>query len=75
MKMAENNIENNFLKLFEAAKWGDTIDNPALATVHRTLVGLPSCNQDEDFTQCAYSMLYEAVRFAEEHQVPILLDY
>jgi len=29
----------------------------------------------EDLAQCAYSMLYQAVRFAEEHQVPILLDY
>lgn len=29
----------------------------------------------EDLAQCAYSMLYQAVRFAEEHHVPILLDY
>ncbi len=29
----------------------------------------------EDLAQCAYSMLYQAVRFAEEHQVPIILDY
>ena len=29
----------------------------------------------EDLAQCAYSMLYQAVCFAEEHQVPILLDY
>lgn len=29
----------------------------------------------EDLAQCAYSMLYQAVRFAEKHQVPILLDY
>ncbi|MDE5728286.1 MAG: hypothetical protein K2H94_09240, partial [Duncaniella sp.] len=29
----------------------------------------------EDLAQCAYSMLYQAVRFAEENQVPILLDY
>lgn len=29
----------------------------------------------EDLAQCAYSILYQAVRFAEEHQVPILLDY
>ncbi|MDO4165343.1 MAG: hypothetical protein Q4D56_13325 [Bacteroides sp.] len=29
----------------------------------------------EDLAQCAYSMLYRAVRFAEEHQVPILLDF
>ncbi|NBH92325.1 hypothetical protein [Duncaniella muris] len=29
----------------------------------------------EDLAQCAYSMLYQAVRFAEEHRVPIVLDY
>ncbi len=29
----------------------------------------------EELAQCAYSMLYQAVRFAEEHQVPIILDY
>lgn len=29
----------------------------------------------EDLAQCAYSMLYQAVSFAEKHQVPILLDY
>lgn len=29
----------------------------------------------EELAQCAYSILYQAVRFAEEHQVPILLDY
>ncbi|MDE7116424.1 MAG: hypothetical protein K2O56_08365, partial [Muribaculaceae bacterium] len=29
----------------------------------------------EDLAQCAYSILYQAVRFAEEHQAPILLDY
>lgn len=29
----------------------------------------------EDLAQCAYSILYEAVRFAEKHQVPIILDY
>lgn len=29
----------------------------------------------EDLAQCAYSMLYQAVCFAEEHQVPIVLDY
>lgn len=51
-------MENNFLKLFEAAKWGDTIDNQALATVHRTLVDLPSCNQEEDFTHnYSYALL------------------
>lgn len=29
----------------------------------------------EDLAQCAYSILYQAVCFAEEHKVPILLDY
>jgi hypothetical protein len=29
----------------------------------------------EELAQCAYSMLYQAVRFAEEHQVPILQDF
>ena len=29
----------------------------------------------EDLAQCAYSMLYQAVCFATEEQVPILLDY
>lgn len=29
----------------------------------------------EDLAKCAYSMLYQAVRFAEEYHVPILLDY
>ena len=29
----------------------------------------------KELAQCAYSMLYQAVCFAEEHQVPILLDY
>lgn len=29
----------------------------------------------EDIAQCAYSILYQAVRFADEHQVPIVLDY
>lgn len=29
----------------------------------------------EDMAQSAYSMLYQAVRFAEENQVPILLDF
>lgn len=29
----------------------------------------------EELAQCAYSIFYQAVRFAEEHQVPILLDY
>lgn len=29
----------------------------------------------EDLAQCAYSILYQAVRFAEEHHTPILLDY
>ena len=29
----------------------------------------------EDLAQCAYSILYQAVRFAEENQVPIILDY
>lgn len=29
----------------------------------------------EELAQCAYSMLYQAVRFAEEHKVPILLDF
>lgn len=29
----------------------------------------------EELAQCAYSMLYQAVSFATEQQVPILLDY
>lgn len=29
----------------------------------------------EGLAQCAYSMLYQAVRFATEQQLPILLDY
>lgn len=29
----------------------------------------------EELAQCAYSILYQAVRFAEKHQVPVLLDY
>ncbi len=29
----------------------------------------------EELAQCAYSMLYYAVKFAEEHNVPVLLDY
>lgn len=29
----------------------------------------------EELAQCAYSILYKAVRFAEEHKVPILLDF
>lgn len=29
----------------------------------------------EELAQCAYSMLYQAVNFATEHRVPILLDY
>ena len=29
----------------------------------------------EELAQCAYSMLYQAVSFAEEHRVPILMDY
>lgn len=29
----------------------------------------------EELAQCAYSMLYQAVCFADEHHVPILLDY
>lgn len=29
----------------------------------------------EELAQCAYSMLYQAVNFADKHQVPILLDY
>lgn len=29
----------------------------------------------EELAQCAYSMLYQAVRFAEEYHVPILLDF
>lgn len=29
----------------------------------------------EELAQCAYSMLYQAVNFAIEHNVPILLDY
>lgn len=29
----------------------------------------------EELAQCAYSILYQAVSFAEKHQVPVLLDY
>lgn len=29
----------------------------------------------EDLAQCAYSILYQAVNFAMEHKVPLLLDY
>ena len=29
----------------------------------------------EDLAQCAYSILYQAVNFAIEHNVPLLLDY
>lgn len=29
----------------------------------------------EELAQCAYSMLYQAVNFADKHQVPILLDF
>ena len=29
----------------------------------------------EDLAQCAYSILYQAVKFAEEHHVPLILDY
>ncbi len=29
----------------------------------------------EELAQCAYSMFYQAVKFAEEQNVPIILDY
>lgn len=29
----------------------------------------------EELAQCAYSIMYQGVSFAEEHKVPILLDY
>ncbi len=29
----------------------------------------------EELAQCAYSMLYQAVKFATENKVPIVLDY
>ena len=29
----------------------------------------------EELARCTYSMLYQAVRFADKHQVPIILDY
>lgn len=29
----------------------------------------------EELAQCAYSILYQAVNFANEHRVPIILDY
>lgn len=29
----------------------------------------------EELAQCAYSMLYQAVHFADKHQVPIMLDF
>ena len=29
----------------------------------------------EDLAQCAFSIMYQAVKFADEHKVPLILDY
>ena len=49
--------------------------NLLLKFIRRTDKTLKEKYRTEDLAQCAYSMLYQAVCFAEEHQVPILLDY
>lgn len=68
-------MENNFLKLFEAAKWGDTIDNQALETVRRTLVDLPSCNQDEDFTHnYSYALLVFGLTSSDSKNNIVLVE-
>ena len=49
--------------------------NLILGFIRRTKNASKEKYRTEDLAQCAYSMLYQAVCFAEEHQVPILLDY
>lgn len=42
-------MDTDFLKLFEAAKWGSTLSNKDAAAVYHTLADLSSYSQQEDF--------------------------